>query len=34
VLLIGPDGAFINGSDFLLDVGVTASYFSAELAQE
>src|SRR4051794_5524742 len=26
-LLMGPDGAFITGSDFLMDGGVTASYF-------
>ena len=26
-LLLGPDGAFITGSDFLMDGGVTASYF-------
>src|SRR5215212_6767526 len=31
-LLIGPDGAFITGSDFLMDGGVTASYFYVELA--
>ena len=24
---MGPDGAFITGSDFLMDGGVTASYF-------
>jgi NAD(P)-dependent dehydrogenase (short-subunit alcohol dehydrogenase family) len=28
----GPDGAFITGSDFLMDGGVTASYFYGELA--
>ena len=27
-----PDGAFITGSDFLIDGGVTASYFFGELA--
>ncbi len=32
-LLMGPDGAFITGSDFLMDGGVTASYFYSELAQ-
>jgi NAD(P)-dependent dehydrogenase (short-subunit alcohol dehydrogenase family) len=32
-LLMGPDGAFITGSDFLMDGGVTASYFYGELAQ-
>ncbi|MGO9197630.1 MAG: SDR family oxidoreductase, partial [Acidimicrobiales bacterium] len=26
-LLMGPEGAFITGSDFLMDGGVTASYF-------
>ncbi len=31
-LLMGNDGAFINGSDFLMDGGVTASYFYGELA--
>ena len=31
-LLLGPDGAFITGSDFLMDGGVTASYFFGELA--
>jgi NAD(P)-dependent dehydrogenase (short-subunit alcohol dehydrogenase family) len=31
-LLLGPDGAFITGSDFLIDGGVTASYFYGELA--
>jgi NAD(P)-dependent dehydrogenase (short-subunit alcohol dehydrogenase family) len=31
-LLISPDGAFITGSDFLIDGGVTASYFYGELA--
>ena len=30
--LMGPDGAFITGSDFLMDGGVTASYFYGELA--
>lgn len=30
-LLMGPDGAFITGSDFLIDGGVTASYFYGEL---
>ena len=29
---MGPDGAFITGSDFLIDGGVTASYFYGELA--
>jgi NAD(P)-dependent dehydrogenase (short-subunit alcohol dehydrogenase family) len=31
-LLMGADGAFITGSDFLIDGGVTASYFYGELA--
>ena len=31
-LLMGPDGAFITGSDFLMDGGVTASHFYGELA--
>lgn len=31
-LLMGPDGGFITGSDFLMDGGVTASYFFGELA--
>ncbi len=31
-LLMGPDGGFITGSDFLMDGGVTASYFYGELA--
>lgn len=30
-LLMGPEGAFITGSDFLIDGGVTASYFYGEL---
>jgi NAD(P)-dependent dehydrogenase (short-subunit alcohol dehydrogenase family) len=33
-LLMGSDGAFITGSDFLIDGGVTASYFYGELAPE
>jgi len=28
-LLMGPDGGFITGSDFLMDGGVTASYGTA-----
>jgi NAD(P)-dependent dehydrogenase (short-subunit alcohol dehydrogenase family) len=32
-LLMGRDGGFITGSDFLMDGGVTASYFYGELAQ-
>ena len=31
-LLMGSDGAFITGSDFLMDGGVTASYLYGELA--
>ncbi|MFZ0252140.1 MAG: SDR family oxidoreductase [Acidimicrobiales bacterium] len=31
-LLMGPAGAFITGSDILMDGGVTASYFYGELA--
>jgi NAD(P)-dependent dehydrogenase (short-subunit alcohol dehydrogenase family) len=31
-LLMGTEGAFITGSDFLMDGGVTASYFFGELA--
>lgn len=31
-LLMGPDGGFITGSDFLIDGGVTASYFYGDLA--
>jgi NAD(P)-dependent dehydrogenase (short-subunit alcohol dehydrogenase family) len=30
--LMGPDGAFITGSDFLIDGGVTAFYFYGELS--
>lgn len=33
-LLMGSDGAFITGSDFLMDGGVTASYFFGELVPE
>jgi NAD(P)-dependent dehydrogenase (short-subunit alcohol dehydrogenase family) len=33
-LLMGPDGGFITGSDFLIDGGVTASYFFGELAPQ
>ncbi len=33
-LLMSPDGAFITGSDFLMDGGVTASYFFGELAPD
>jgi NAD(P)-dependent dehydrogenase (short-subunit alcohol dehydrogenase family) len=31
-LLMGPDGGFITGSDFLMDGGVTASYWFGDLA--
>ena len=31
-LLMGAEGAFITGSDFLMDGGVTASYWYGELA--
>jgi NAD(P)-dependent dehydrogenase (short-subunit alcohol dehydrogenase family) len=30
-LLMGPDGTFITGSDFLMDGGVTAAYWYGEL---
>ncbi|MCU7549693.1 SDR family oxidoreductase [Chitinophagaceae bacterium LB-8] len=33
-LLMGPDGAFITGSDFLMDGGVTAAYWFGELASK
>jgi NAD(P)-dependent dehydrogenase (short-subunit alcohol dehydrogenase family) len=33
-LLMGPCGGFITGSDFLMDGGVTASYFFGELAPQ
>jgi hypothetical protein len=32
-LLMGPDGAFITGSDFLMDGGVTAAYWYGDFAQ-
>jgi len=31
-LIMGPEGGFITGSDFLIDGGATASYFYGELA--
>ena len=31
-LLLGPDGTFITGSDFLMDGGVTAAYWFGDLA--
>lgn len=33
-LLLGPDGAFITGSDILIDGGVTASWFYGPLATQ
>ena len=33
-LLLGPDGAFITGSDVLIDGGVTASYSYGPLAPQ
>ena len=32
-LLMGPDGGFITGSDFLMDGGVTAAYWFGEVAE-
>jgi NAD(P)-dependent dehydrogenase (short-subunit alcohol dehydrogenase family) len=32
-LLMGPDGGFITGSDFLMDGGVTASYWYGAVAE-
>lgn len=32
-LLMGPDGGFITGSDFLMDGGLTAAYWYGELAE-
>jgi NAD(P)-dependent dehydrogenase (short-subunit alcohol dehydrogenase family) len=32
-LLMGPDGGFITGSDFLMDGGVTATYWYGDLAE-
>ncbi len=34
VLLLGPDLAFITGSDVLMDGGVTASWFFGEFAPQ
>jgi NAD(P)-dependent dehydrogenase (short-subunit alcohol dehydrogenase family) len=31
-LLMGPDGGFITGSDFLMDGGVTSAYWYGDLA--
>ncbi len=33
-LLMGPVGAFITGSDFLMDGGVTSSYWFGDLASK
>jgi NAD(P)-dependent dehydrogenase (short-subunit alcohol dehydrogenase family) len=33
-LLMGPDGGFITGSDFLMDGGVTASFWFGDLAPQ
>ncbi len=33
-LLMGPEGQFISGSDFLMDGGVTAAYWYGDLAPE
>jgi NAD(P)-dependent dehydrogenase (short-subunit alcohol dehydrogenase family) len=33
-LLMGPDGTFITGSDFLMDGGVTSAYWYGELAPQ
>ncbi|WP_295441982.1 SDR family oxidoreductase [uncultured Thiodictyon sp.] len=33
-LLMGPDGTFITGSDFLMDGGGTAAYWFGELAAQ
>jgi len=32
-LLMGPDGGFITGSDFLMDGGVTAAYWYGDIAE-
>jgi NAD(P)-dependent dehydrogenase (short-subunit alcohol dehydrogenase family) len=32
-LLMGPDGGFITGSDFVMDAGVTAAYWYGDLAE-
>ncbi|HEY2345730.1 MAG TPA: SDR family oxidoreductase [Xanthomonadaceae bacterium] len=31
-LIMGPEGGFITGSDFLIDGGVTASWYYGPLA--
>jgi NAD(P)-dependent dehydrogenase (short-subunit alcohol dehydrogenase family) len=33
-LLMGADGAFITGSDFLMDGGVTAAYWYGEAEEK
>jgi NAD(P)-dependent dehydrogenase (short-subunit alcohol dehydrogenase family) len=33
-LLMGPEGGFITGSDFLMDGGVTAAYWYGDLASK
>jgi NAD(P)-dependent dehydrogenase (short-subunit alcohol dehydrogenase family) len=33
-LIMGPDGGFITGSDFLMDGGVTAAYWFGDLATD
>lgn len=33
-LLMGPQGAFVTGSDFLIDGGATASYYYGPLQPE
>ena len=32
-LLMGPDGGFITGSNFLMDGGVTAAYWYGDVAE-
>ena len=32
-LLMGPEGGFITGSDFLMDGGVTASFWYGDVAE-
>ena len=32
-LLMGPEGGFITGSDFLMDGGVTAAYWYGAVAE-
>lgn len=33
-LLLGPQGSFITGADFLVDGGATAAFFYGDLGQE